>query len=92
MHRLPSWYTNPNPSCRYPQPSELEQQAREEQREELRKVLDVEPYFVNRSGCDLSIEKARENEPIGLIRHLEPHVFGRRKGHGLWVNSRLTGR
>jgi hypothetical protein len=92
MHRLPSWYTNPNPSCRYPQPSELEQRVRDEQREELRKVLDAEPYYNNRAGCDLAIELARQNEPIGLIRDMPEHVFGRRKGHGAFPNSRLSGR
>lgn len=61
----------------------------EQQREELRTVLQEEPYFVNRSGCDLSIELAREHEPVGLIRHLPEHTFGRRKGHGLWPNSRI---
>lgn len=76
----------------YDVPETDKQTAREEQREELRKVLDAEPYFVNRGGCDILIELARNESVNGLICRLPAHTFGRRKGHGLWPNSRLTGR
>lgn len=51
--------------------------------------LYLEPCYVDR--CGRSFEKiAHQSGPVVFMSHLPAHTFGRRKGHGLWPNSRMN--